>query len=277
MRLRDLLLEAPRDELVLQQIARAILKYIVDFVASNAGHDAPVIPKGKLGKILPKGIWGHLYNTFAHTDLRVILEVNPYSSVSSSPTDGRYYPTINALNIYGVVDGKGLLYNQDAILSNITHELRHRLDDVRSKGRMFKSKKEQTEYLKQPSEINARFSQAMADIVGKLRESFDSGSVMSVQEFIKEFEVVSVKYHLMDVFEYDPDGATQSFLYFATKGIFGHPTPPDQVHSMSQDAFKVPSDQPIGPMNDKQYRRLISRVTLIYNTAIDAWTKANKK
>lgn len=271
------LLEAPKDEFALQQLGKAIMAYIEDCLAngkteqSKNGHT--VIPRTVLGKVLPKGSWGDLYTVFAKTDLMAIFAVNPYTNTSPFPKRGEYYGGLNGLSIYGVIDDRGQMYDKDEILSTIIHELRHRLDDSRSKKKAFTNKKERVAYWSQPSEIGARFSQAIADIIGPLKDSFDAGNVMSAAEFVKLFEQVAVKYKLMDVFKHDAGSATDIFLNFAKNGIFGRSMPVDALHNVVQGMGAIADGQPVGPMDDKSYRRLISRVVLVYNTAIAQWSK----
>lgn len=274
------LLEAPKDEFALQQLGKAIMAYIEDCLAngkteqSRNGHT--VIPRTVLGKVIPRGSWGSLYTVFAKTDLMAIFAVNPYTNTSPFPNHGEYYGGLNGLSIYGVIDDRGQMYDKDEILSTIIHELRHRLDDSRSKKKAFTNKKERVAYWSQPSEIGARFSQAIADIIGPLKDSFDAGNVMSAAEFVKLFEQVAVKHKLMDVFKYNPESATDVFLNFAKNGIFGRKMPVSSLHAVVQGMDLAKADQPVGPMDDKAYRRLISRVVLVYNAAIDRWTKAKR-
>ena len=274
------LLEAPKDELALQRLADAIMAYIEKRLAAGetevSSKGYTVVPDAKLGKILPKGSWSDLYTVFAHTDLMAVFATNPYTNNSPFENHGEYYDGLNALTIYGVVNDSGKMYDRDDIVSTIVHELRHRLDDSRSKSKVFRNSKENTEYWAKPSEIGARFSQAVSAILGPLKDSFDSGNTMTASEFVKEFEQVAVKYRLMDVFKHDAGSATEMFLNFAKNGIFGRATALDVVHKVVQGMGAVADGQPVGPMDDKSYRRLISRVVLVYNTAIAQWSKQNK-
>lgn len=276
MRITDLLVEAPQDELALQQLSRAVLAYIEECLATGKTREGRggniAVPEVRLGRVLPKGSWDHLYNVFAQTELVAIFAVSEHGK-SPFPNHGEYYPGMNALTVYGTIGHDNQMHDKKAILSTIVHELRHRLDDSRSKGGAYRSKKERVPYLEQPSEIGARFTQAIADIIGPLKDSFDSGSVMSAHDFVKLFEQAATKYDLMSVFKYDPDSVTELFVDFAKNGIFGRAMPVDSLHSVVKSMKPSAEGQPVGPMDDKAYRRLISRVVLIYHAALKKWSK----
>lgn len=279
MKITDLLLEAPADEMAMQQLSRAVLAYIEDCLANGKTREGRngnvVVPEVRLGTVLPKGSWGHLYNVFAQTELVAIFGFSR-NGENPFPNHGEYFPGMNALTIYGGIDHDMTLYDKERIQSTIIHELRHRLDDSRSKGGAFRSKKERVPYLEQPSEIGARFTQAIADIIGPLKDSFDAGSVMSAQDFVKLFEQAATKYDLMSVFKYDPESVTQLFVDFAKNGIFGRSMPIDSLHSVVKSMKPSAEGQPVGPMNDKAYRRLIGRVVLVYHAALNTWSKAKR-
>ena len=279
MRIQQLL-ESPKDELSIQRVAQAVLDFIKKSVQDGNIETSPngtrFIAPVKLKSFIPKGSWGHLYTVFAHTDVFVHFINNQYSASQTgrNGVHGRYFGGLNGLNLYVDIRDNTLVDEKD-VLSTIVHELRHRVDDARSKGKAFSNKREREKpYLEQPSEINARFSEAVAATVRRMREAWDAGAPMTVQQFIGAFEEVAEKHNLMSVFKRGGENdKTNEFIHFFTNGIFGRQTPPDTIRNMVQSMHNMSSDQPVGPTGDKQYRRLLSRLSLIYQATIDQWNK----
>lgn len=270
------LLESPRDELALQQIAKSMYEYIAS--QFNSGQ-AVLSPSGntyalhvfKIGS-LPKGSWGHLYTVVKHTEVFARFRMHGVSYEAH----GEYFPRFNTMNFDVGLDKDGKIANPEDTISTIVHELRHRLDDSRSRGKAFDTQASKGEYLKQSVEINARFSQIVAELVGKLKQSWEAGSVLSAQDFIRLFEEKANAYNLMDVFKYEGGSAPDTFIQFVSKGIFGRHMAPELLRPIVQKMTNKPDDQPVGPTGDKQYRRLLSRLVLIYNTAVAQWSKEAK-
>lgn len=91
------------------------------------------------------------------------------------------------------------------LTSELVHELRHALDDVKSSGRFLQGKKTTTPrsskddprsaYLSLPLEINARFSQAMQSIVKDLK-----GTTPSKKDIINAIRVEFLVYNITPFF-----------------------------------------------------------------------------
>lgn len=274
MNILNLLTEAPKDELALQQVSRAIADYIIGRVEQgdfSTRNDVSYL----LFKLsdLPKGSASHLSTAMRHTDVFVKL-VSPRSE---HQFDGAYHVGLNSMELTVMArlndDGTYSITDKQALYSTIVHELRHRLDDARSGRKAFNYNEE---YIKRPHEINARFSQAVADMVAELKRSFDSGKVLSSHEFVALFEKYADQYDLMKVFQYNPDSVTDYFVQFMEKGIFGRKMDMDNTRKIAATMAPSGTSQHVGPMGDKAYRRLISRLVLIYNAAVERWTKAKK-
>ena len=258
------LLESPKDEIQLQQIAAAVINHVNQKLIDGHGDNHVDL---KL-KDLPKGTLGHLYTRLRSTDVAILFRSNSYEGGTFSEFFGSI--TVNAPVRFDGDRGHYVMVNAEAATSTLIHELRHKLDhSLRGKKRF----NDREEYLLQPHEINARFSQVQADLVRELKGSAEGGNVMTLREFIHRFEQLSVKYNLMQVFARD-DQVIANFAEFIDKGAFGMKLPHDKVKSMTNALNNRSDEADIGAFSDPRYRGLIRRLSSLYYYVVEGSKKA---
>lgn len=147
-----------------------------------------------------------------------VMKSVPYANYVNKRPDMAYDP-----------DTKTIIYRKytENAVSKLIHELRHALDDVKSGGKFLQGKKtitprshssKESEYLSLPYEINARFSQALKDIVDDLRGTKPS----------KDDIITSILTHMyaQSIIDYFPKGMKnpelRSYLKRAYKYIQDH-------------------------------------------------------
>lgn len=102
---------------------------------------------------------GNVSNLLLDDDIRFVVD-EPRQSKRGTVTNGSFHP--NSMTIY--INRDLLDLGVASLASTIGHELRHALDFVLSRGKPFRSKqssKTHDQYLRDPQEMNARFTQAM--------------------------------------------------------------------------------------------------------------------
>lgn len=257
------LFESPKDEIKLQEIARAVVKYVQDKVTEGVQERYVEL---KLSE-LPKGTLGHLYSRLRAVNVVVFFR-------DGGSVGGEYRQWGRSIWMYNQLaqdhqTGGMKLDNPSQLQSNLIHELRHALDDSLRKRLDFDRRQE---YLQRPHEINARFSEVQAELVNALKQSIASGKTMTLREFINHFEGIAVKYKLIQIFNQD-DQVIAAFVDFVEKGVFGRPVGTAVSKIGANSVNNRPDDADIGTFSDKRYRSLIRRLSTLYYHVVESETK----
>lgn len=148
---------------------------------------------------------------------------------------------------------------KDQIESTLIHELRHALDNSYSKGNyMDKSQ----DYMKSQHEINARFSETMRELNQSFHQSIRNGQLMSITEYLSEFERLAIKHQLLSVFA-DPS-QSEAAEWLSRMGDDGK----IDVYGNRTDALMIiqhftgQSRLSSAITDKKRYNRLLTRVYL---------------
>lgn len=152
MRISDLIIESRDDQIELEDLASKIAQYLI-----GGGQ------KSTVGKIT--GSTGPL------SGIRVSLRTRmPKTQGLTKAANAAYDPATKTIIVPRT--------DKD-LTSELVHELRHALDDIKSSGKFLQGKKTSTPrstntdprsaYLSLPLEINARFSQAIHSIIKDLK------------------------------------------------------------------------------------------------------------
>lgn len=165
----DTLDEATEDSVDLLRIS----KYVAEWLITNKPK-RPVTLSDMSGA-LPQFYSGYMINLLFDQQLQFMLH-KPEKGVV-----GWYDPRHNVVSL-----DKRLVYYKQELISVLTHEIQHALDDYKSEGRALRGQSADDsyrDYLRRPQEINARFAQALLDIVNGEMESLKTiGRVGTAQE-----------------------------------------------------------------------------------------------
>jgi hypothetical protein len=166
MKISDLIVESRDEQIEIEDLASTIAQYLV-----NGGKASTV---GKITK-----------TTGILKDIKVSVRSKmPKTQGLAVSASAAYDPDTKTIIVPRL--------DKD-LSSELTHELRHALDDVKSSGKFLQGKKTTTprttssknsEYLSLPLEINARFSQAIRSIVSDLK-----GTSPSREEIINAIKI----------------------------------------------------------------------------------------
>lgn len=172
MRASEFLTEDRAGQIDIETLASQISKYL-----EQGGRSASV------GRIT--GTTGPLANIKVK-----LLTKMPTAQSMAKATDAAYDP-----------DAKTILVpkTDKNLVSDLVHELRHALDDIKSSGKFLQgktnvplnTKSTQSAYLSLPLEINARFSQAIHSIVNDL-----SGTNPTKEDIIQAIKIAFLSYDI---------------------------------------------------------------------------------
>lgn len=238
------LMENPRDQMALENVAEAIIRHIGDLADGSSFHMFPLSDVRGLTYLYPR--------------LRTLEMTVWYSNNNSSESrraTGSFNSRFKTINIY--THGR----TKEEIKSTIIHELRHVLDNSLSKGEYVDKSRD---YLTSQHEVNARFSQAMMELNQLLRKSISQGDPMSSHEYLSEFERLAVKHELMSVFA-DPSQseAAEWLSKMNSDGkidVFGMQTDANLIIQSFTRSSRLSS----AITDKKRYQRLLSRVYASY-------------
>jgi hypothetical protein len=248
MRLKEILLENPRDQLGLEKVADSILSYAISRI-DDLYHGGYVTLT--LKDHLPKGSLTHLYLRLRNTD--VILH-----SAEKRSIKGSFSPAFNQIEVYGVsVDPRDkTISNLRSIKSTLVHELRHKLDSSLAGKEGFNSATK-GDYLMRQTEINARLSSVMM----KLNSDFNKNPNMTFDEYFTRFEFYASRDNLVDVFMTTSDTETDQIVKLAMNGLFGRQITSDDYLFIRPEWSKK---KHTGVFSDKKFRRLVGRIYKMY-------------
>lgn len=245
MKIRELLLETPKDQLGLEHLADSIMKFV-----EQKGHKFYEMGFVAFSlKDLPKGSMQFLYTRLRNIDIVFFLNERSHAT-------GVYRSFGKQIEIYGVEYHNGSIYNKPKIMSTLIHELRHSLDHSLAGNDGFRSANK-GEYLLKQTEINARFSSTLS----KLNNDFSRNPDMSFDEYMKRFEFYAGRDDLIDIFDTLGDREIEEYVKVAVNGIFGRQLSSNDAVIVFPSMFKRPY---MGVFSDKRYRRLVSRVYKMY-------------
>lgn len=139
-----------------------ISQYVASFLADHAKYGRAydiehMEDKQPLPELRTEAAYSMLY------DYRLMFLITKGYKTKRARTVGAYHSADGLI----WVDQRALR-NFNLLVSILAHEIQHALDDIRSDGKAlppFAPEYTRKEYLSRPQEINARFSQAMYDIV----------------------------------------------------------------------------------------------------------------
>lgn len=162
--------EATEDSVDLLRIS----KYVAEWLIKNKPKN-PVTLSDMRGA-LPQFYSGYMINLLFDQQLQFMLH-KPVKD-----TIGWYDPQYNVVSL-----DKRLVHHKQELVSVLSHEIQHALDDYKSAGWALKphggAGDSYKDYLKRPQEINARFAQALLDIVnGEMQSLQKIGRVGTAQE-----------------------------------------------------------------------------------------------
>lgn len=159
MRAKDVINEATEEGIDVVNIAKYVSSFLLDHGRFGIGYD---IGHMENQKPLPD-----LYTEAAYS---MLYDHGLMFAIVKSPKTPK-----GTVHLGAYVKGHKLIWINQRTLrdfglltSVLVHELQHALDDIRSEGRAlpkFGTDYTRAQYLARPQEINARFSQAMYDIV----------------------------------------------------------------------------------------------------------------
>lgn len=262
MKLADILMEQPQHQDQLEQVASRMVQWLQSLPADN-------FPFRVQGKDLPKGILGS-----SHARLR---NMSWQFKVSDGNLDGEYWPlgdelTVSLQRVHDHV-------NWTNVESTIVHELRHKFDSSLSRKpkQMYGTKfvdRRNVPYLEKKHEINARYAQ----VIAVANAAFAANPQMTMLQYIQTFEKAAAKERLIDIFMAgDGEGNDFQAMSKSNKGseeIFGRATPGlyNMIYGSSADKSRLQ-----GPIENPQYRALITRAAKNYNYLVDRQKKQAKK
>ncbi len=161
--------EATEDSVDLLRIS----KYVADWLIKNKPKN-PVTLSDMPGA-LPQFYSGYMINLLFDQQLQFMLH-KPEKGVV-----GWYDPQRNVVSL-----DRRLVHYRQELISVLTHEIQHALDDYKSQGKALRGQRADDTYqtyLRRPQEINARFAQALIDIVnGEMLSLKQIGRVGTAQE-----------------------------------------------------------------------------------------------
>jgi len=179
MRAYEFILESAEDQEIIESLATMISEYfkaggLYDTIGNITGNDGIL------------------------KDIKVeTVDDMPKAQGQSIPTSAAYDPDTRTI-IIPITDKN--------LESELVHELRHALDDIKSGGKFLVGKKTSTpkddttdikKYTSIPLEINARLSQAVREIVKDLK-----GKNPSIEEIT---DAIKVEFLVWDISTYYPD------------------------------------------------------------------------
>lgn len=163
--------EATNDSIDLLTIS----KYVADYLIDKKPKTPVTLSDMAASHTLPKFRSGVMINLLFDQQLRFTLN-KPVKGVV-----GWYEPDGNYVSV-----DRRLVNHKQELTSILSHEIQHALDDYKSHGKALKPHgKEDTykDYLKRPQEINARFAQALVDVVNfELQSIKEVGRVGTAKE-----------------------------------------------------------------------------------------------
>jgi hypothetical protein len=190
MRLVELFLnETTEEDRALISLADSLYKHLQKFADQDLDYDndEETLPVGKIGQLFDTPLQGFdNIKIEIQSDIGLLERINDKRALEGKKPifeapAGVWYSGINTI----VFNADYL--SSDFMKSTVTHELRHALDDLKSEYRVSSSSKYSTPkkksfrkvtndphmgnlaYLAQPAEINARFTQVLDDLVGKIK------------------------------------------------------------------------------------------------------------
>lgn len=272
MKVVEILNEAPRDEKILQNVAKEILKVIrkevqaeekrLDALGDDDDYDVSgEIELGRLGNALKKHdistkVFGPLSNRLRQTKLNIIT-----SGTLAGDKGGLYYPGHNELAVHYPLWNNKLkpqdrVYEKDVVTA-IVHELRHRLDDSLSRGWAFGDTPTATEtdkehrlgsklpYYREKTEINARLSEVKQLLSNWLGSQMKQGGVPAPIDVVEKINELMRTKNLVDIFDTRDDAILAR-----------------------RDLAKDTQEQ-IAATDNKQYKRLMARIIKYYNDEVE--------
>ena len=164
MKINDLLMETVQDDQAISTIATEITDYIKDNY-EEFELNSESIPISDLIDFDP-----------ADDSIEKLLAIKiEFGYIGANNAVGVYKHSTKTIKINSEFLDMELW---DSIETNIVHELRHALDDIKSKGKLYKSKylpryrsaRNSDDINSAPSEINARLQQAQHRMKGKIKK-----------------------------------------------------------------------------------------------------------
>ena len=161
------------------------------------------------------------------------------------------------------------LRDEAFVRSTLVHELRHFLDFMLSSGKAFRH---DHKYLERPHEINARFSSVQEELVELLKKSIQDQKPLSLREFLNEFENIAESHDLFSIFAKDNESITV-FSKTLSQSPMWRPGAVKRAREETLRSLKLPTSSLIGPIENKQYRSLIRRLSALYYYIIEQESK----
>lgn len=232
-----LLLESAQDELILRRVALSLLKEVEKTAKATKQDQFSRMVKGKnlpeLVRLHPALEALSIVVRFIKTDRPMRLDITgSFASDSNS----------SQVNLLAVINDQDQINDRNDFVLSVVHELRHALDNAKSKGAAFTRKNHNQSYLRQPVEINARFSEVTTQIDKNLIMNLQRGRIIPFSDYFDHFVVVAKRNELIDIF------------------LDALPKSP------SKEGAKVR-----GNFNNPKYRRLVSRLYAHYDYIVSAY------
>lgn len=205
--------ETVQHDSALWATARKILSPLARQVSREAG---PLLDRYESGSVV--GTIGQLYPQAPEEIHDVILQFAPgemseYFAANSTSSRTDLLANYDSQKRYILLGGTDMLYDPEdvkAIITTLAHEMRHALDDRLSQGKFkgshgrgktqFKGSSQITDQPRhelRPLEINAHYTQALADIARRLKTTTATGQLnMIIRDAFKT-------YHVGDRYGYD--------------------------------------------------------------------------
>lgn len=234
------LLESPQDKEGIEKAAESIFRHIrMNYTGWSFAFSLRDVPG--LGRH-----WQRIRN----------LTINVIPTENRSST-GSYNSSLKTITIYVTSPEEW-----DTIFTTIVHELRHAIDGSLSGGRYMDRSRP---YLSSQHEINARFTEVLVKIDRELRRSVVSGRPMSIEEYMKEFEIEAAKNNLIKIFDGLDDNSALNLLSVLDDEmrLFGNRVNVRNVIQNAKGRVRL-----IGKVGDPRYRRLIKRLIANYEYVI---------
>lgn len=266
MKVAEILTESAKDEHRLQLIAKHIVRKIKNEVAQEEKYreqdikrgvrpEAPVIELGAIKDNIPTKALSDLFGRLG----RIKMDVNFGKEIKDA---GGWFD--NGTNTIEINYPFGASENIDKIESVIVHELRHALDNSKSKGWALHSTAKSSgdknhplnkaaaavgsdagyDYYAEPSEINARFSQVLQELTRIIKKDMRSGRPMGINNIMAQIHELLQKYELVSV--------------FPSKKVIAGATPEDK------------------PLDNKDYQQILKRAIKYFDAEKERLTKSKK-
>lgn len=199
MKINDLLMETVQDDQAISTIATEITDYIKDN-SEDFELNSKAIPISELIDFDPT-------DDSIEKLLAIKIEFGhiEFGHIGPNNAFGVYKHATKTIKINSEFLDMQLW---DSIETNIVHELRHALDDIKSKGKLYKSKhlpryrsaRNSDDINSAPAEINARLQQAQHRMKGKIKRL---SGIPTSSELTKIIFKCLKRYDLLDYF---PEG-----------------------------------------------------------------------